>query len=83
VPSWQKKDVQQWDWKRAIKSPRTRSAAARQVSNAYERDLATNENIQFRPLLSQTYLLESLFLDPVRSGPGDAFHGGGGGKGVG
>ena len=30
---------------RAIKRPRTRSTAARQVSNAYERDLVTNQNV--------------------------------------
>ena len=29
----------------AIKRPRTRSTAARQVSNAYERDLVTNQNV--------------------------------------
>ena len=44
----------------AIKRPRTRSTAARQVGNAYERDLVTNQNVQFRPFASQTYLLESL-----------------------
>jgi len=47
---------------RAIKRPRTRSTAARQVSNAHERDLVTNQNVQFRPFLGQTYLLESLFF---------------------
>jgi len=50
----------------AIKHPRTRSTAARQVSNAHERDLVTNQNVEFRPFLGQTYLLESLFPDPVR-----------------
>jgi len=30
---------------RAIKRPRTRSAAVRQVSNALERDLVTNQNV--------------------------------------
>jgi len=30
---------------KAIKRPRTRSAAARQVSNAHERDLITNQNV--------------------------------------
>ena len=53
-------------WGRALKRPRTRSTAARQVSNAHERDLVTNQNVQFRPFLCQTYLLESLFSDPVR-----------------
>ena len=33
--------VLQW----AIKRPRTRSTAARQVSSAYERDLVTNQNV--------------------------------------
>jgi len=33
----------------AIKRPRTRSAAARQVSNAHERDLVTNKNVWFKP----------------------------------
>ena len=32
-----------WGW--AIKRPRTRSTAARQVSNAHERDLVTNQNV--------------------------------------
>ena len=51
----------------AIKRPRRRSAAARQVSNAHERHLVTNQNVYFRPFLGQTYLLESVFfLDPVR-----------------
>jgi len=53
-------------WWRAIKRPRTRPTAARQVSNVHERDLVTNQNVKFRPLLGQTYLLESLFSDPVR-----------------
>jgi len=30
---------------KAIKRPRTRSTAARQVSNAHERDLVTNQNV--------------------------------------
>ena len=47
---------------RALKRPRTKSTTARQVSNAYERDLVTNQNVQFRPFLGQTYLLESLFF---------------------
>jgi len=29
----------------AIKRPRTRSTAARQVSNAHERDIVTNQNV--------------------------------------
>jgi len=33
----------------AIQRPRTRSVAARQVSNAHERDFVTNKNVQFRP----------------------------------
>jgi len=33
----------------AIKRPRTRSAAARQVSNAHERDLVTNQIVEVRP----------------------------------
>ena len=32
-------------WSIAIKRPRTRSIAARQVSNAHERDLVTNQNV--------------------------------------
>jgi len=32
---------------RTIQRPRTRSAAARQMSNAHERDLVTNQNIYF------------------------------------
>jgi len=36
-------------WGRAIQRPRTRSAAARQVSNAHERDLVTYNNVYFRP----------------------------------
>jgi len=32
-------------WGRAIKRPRTRSTAARQMSNAHERDLVTNQNV--------------------------------------
>jgi len=45
------------------------SAAARQVSNAYERlgDLVTNKNVQFRPFLGQPYILESLCSDSVRA----------------
>jgi len=50
----------------AIKRPQTRSTAAREVSNTHERDLVTNQNVYFRPFLGQTYLLESLFFDPVR-----------------
>jgi len=50
-----------------IKRPRTRFAAAHQVSNAHKWDLVTNQNVQFRPFLGQTYLWESLFFfDPVR-----------------
>jgi len=47
----------------AIKRPRTKSTAARQVSNVHERDLVTNHNVLFRPFLGQTYLLESIFSD--------------------
>jgi len=50
----------------AIKRTRTRSAAARQVSKAHERHLVTHLKVKFGPFLGQTYLLESLFSDPVR-----------------
>jgi len=53
-------------WGRARKRPPTRSTAARQVSNAHERYLVTNQNNWFRPFLGQTYLLESLFSDIFR-----------------
>jgi len=36
------------------------------LSNAHERDLVTNKNVEFRSFLGQTYLLESLFPNPVR-----------------
>jgi len=32
-------------WDEAMKRPRTRSTAARQVGNAHERDLVTNQNV--------------------------------------
>jgi len=50
----------------AIKRLRTRSTIARQVSNAHERELVTNQNIWFRSFIGQMYLLESLFSNPVR-----------------
>jgi len=56
-------------WGRAIQRPRTRYAAARQVSNAHERDLVTNNNVYFRPFQFKTYLLNSCFSDPVRGQP--------------
>jgi len=49
----------------AIKRPRTKSTAARQVSNVHERDLVTNHNVLFRPFLGQMYLLESIFPDAL------------------
>jgi len=36
----------------AIKRPRTRSTAARQVSNTHERDLVTNQNVLIRDKIS-------------------------------
>jgi len=49
-----------------MQRPRTRSAAARQMSNAHERDRVTNENVRFRPCLGQPYIFESLSFDSVR-----------------
>jgi len=48
-------------WGRVIKRPRTTSAATHQVSNTHKRDHVTNQNVEFRPFLGQTYLLKSIF----------------------
>jgi len=52
-------------WWRAIQCPRTRSTAARQVSNAQKRYLVNNKNVQFRSFISQPYILESLSSNSV------------------
>ena len=52
-------------WGRAIKRPRTRSAAARQVSNAHERDLVMNLTFSLGPFQVKRTFLKVFFRSSV------------------